>query len=805
MPNHFPNLTSRPDRCTRVPWQGVCCFLLLASAGCLRSVTDSSLASLNVAETSPPAQEEPLAEIEQQLTARVTTKDAQGTISVETTDGWYRRLDVDLASSADGPWRWQNDTLEAFVKASNDAPAQLKRARESQQALIAATATIGLARYAPAGTSQDDLAEIARNTSLPRSVRCAAVETLARTGSLETEARLRELVAACGPNSSGVIQQPEVYAELLAGLARHTAIDHDPLFDDALAAGDVELQLAVLRLYEAAKVKELPEIALALVHHPQGRVRAAVLAVLVAGEHPQALDYLAEATRDADLHVRVAAIELLGKVRDRGALPLLVDLASDGSERHREAAANALIAQEEWTAVERAARDRSYRVRVAVAAGLKDHGTAERVALARRLLADSSAAVQAQMASTLQHWPVELSGPLLIEGMRSSNMLTRKTSATSLASHWSAAQDFPYGAPLAERNVALERLEKQWKLDYPQPVSSALAAHIKAAGLSREELQRLLRRYQAPADRSERWLARKHLEHHGRHVIEHLDALLADGEFQLDEITYRELLPALSPAMGAIEELRSLDLEQRRAAARKLAHEAALEPLPRFAIDRLSGIARTESDPLVWADVLRAASQSSDYVAHELALAALAHGEASVRRQGCHYLARCGTPRQGEALLPLLSDRDPTIVRAAVTALLRCGPLPQREPLYDFLSSADITLQVGAAKTLASWDDARGKAALERLALSQAPATRRLAVAAMGELASREYLNALVRALDDQPSVQLAALEALPKVAGEDVIAKASPAPVNAADKALAWKTWHEQQVAKKQPGELLP
>jgi hypothetical protein len=312
-----------------------------------------------------------------------------------------------------------------------------------------------------------------------------------------------------------------------------------------------------------------------------------------------------------------------------------------------------------------------------------------------------------------------------------------------------------------------------------------------AADLSDIEL--LVKQFQTPGDRSARWIAQRKLEDQGPALVAALEELASQRRIEVDEALYRDVLAAIHPGIGHIEKLRAQEVAERRDAARQLAKEAALAPLPRLALARLDLIAASESDALVWSDVLTAARVSPAALCERLALAALAHGQAQVRRRGCEYLAERGDARQAPALLDLLNDTDPVVARAAVVALGKCGPHATRDPLYTLLTGSDVPLRVQAAATLARWQDERGRAALERLALDESAATRRLAVVAMGELADRAFLPQLVAALDDQPSIRLAALTALPQAAGQDIPALQNPAINSAAEKAAAWRAWHAQ------------
>ncbi|HTN74529.1 MAG TPA: HEAT repeat domain-containing protein [Pirellulaceae bacterium] len=787
---------------------GLLLSLLVASTGCMRSLSDvlrrgelpgvPRTAPLRSAEVPLNAPLE-LPEIEAALRTMSSTRDEAGATSLEPIDGWYRKLSAnELQPLAAGEFRWQHAALAEFLQMHpQNARPLLKRASRSKDKHVQAVAVIALARIeSPPATVP--LVKIIRDRNATSSLRCAAVETLAREQSFETEGQLQALVEQLGAGESGVVSDSQLYAELLTGLARHVEAASEPRFIEALGQPDPDVLVAVLSIYHVAKVEPLPSEVEPLQHHVNARVRRAAIVALATCRGDAALPQLQLALRDTDLTVRLAAIEMLGQLSSRESMLVLYEVLNDKPERHREAAATALIARSEWTGVERAARDVSYRVRAAVATGLREHGSNERVELARGLLNDSSAIVQANMAEALAGWPVELAGPMLLTGLASPNMLTRTTSLKSLVTTWPESKQFIPAAPAAERARILQSLTERWQKEHPILPSASVAGTTSEVTLTTEvqlaDVERLFRKYQQPAGSSERWLAQKQLEKYGRDLLPIIERLAHAKRIKLDETAYRELLPAVNASCLEIEKLRSPDVAERRTAARTLAAQAQQEPLPALAMARLEQVARTESDALVWADLLRVVSTRPSVVYHELALAALAHGEPDVRRRGCEYLATTGTVQESAALLKLLEDRDPVVCKAAVVALGRCGPAETSEPLYQLLAGNDLGMQIAAAKTLSQWRDERGSAALERLALAPAAATRRLALIAMGEVADDEFLPAAMQALRDQPSVQLAALGALPAIAGEDALATRQTSAVSAAEKAKVWQTWYDER-----------
>lgn len=773
--------------------------LLTATAGCLRSLTDPfAKKELPVVEQKSVPGEDPktlLAEVETAL--RMAEASTTGGLP-KPIDGWYRKVDIDLATpTLPQEYRWQHDALAEYLKESPGDKKGLKLALRSSDKFVAATAAIALARLEPKSPVAP-LVKVIRSRELPTSVRCAAVETLAREQAIENEGQLRTLVEQYGPSRDGKLPNSQLYAELLAGLARHVDIGNEPLYAEALALHDLDVQTTVLALYAHAKEPMVPNEVRQLASSPNARLRVGALRVLVASGDGAVWKDLERSLQDQDLTVRLEAIALLGQLDQRESLNLLYERLDDPLEVHRAAAAKALVARREWAGVERAARDKSFRVRQEVAIGLREHASRERVELATALIGDVSSNVQESMAQSLVAWPEELAGPLLLEALGSPNRLPRVAAAKSLSTQWPIAKDFNPDAKLAERTPALAALKERWRREHPH--SEVVA--IKTAGKTTitltagelNEYERLLKRFQNPPGSSERWLAQKQLEERRRNLIPAIEQLVAAKRIKLDDAIYRELLPGASSLMATVEKLRTPDVNARRAAARSLATEGAKEPLNKLALGRIEELSAAERDPLTFIDVLRAAGTNPDYVAHDLALAALAHEEADVRRRGCEYLARCGNARQASALIKCLHDEDLVVRKNAILALERCGPADEREQLYAFLVNNDVYLQVAAAKTLSRWNDDRGAAALERLALADHPTTRRLAVMAMGELASDAFLPALMEALEDEPAVRLAALAALPKVTQQDVLAKQAPPPVSAEAKVKVWQDWYEQQ-----------
>ncbi len=789
---------------------GIALLLLLFCTGCLRRVTDlvgdkplpdlakpsasakktkatSTAAKKALAKTSAPT----LLELQSLLAANVVEKTADGKSVVKSIDGWYAKLTLnELRLPPADEYQWKHDALASYLATYSNSKDGLRTAARSDQPFIAATAAIGLARLEPQ-SSLEPLVKLILDYKLPITLRCAAVETLAHRQQVESATELRALLAIYSELPERRITEPKVFAELLKGLARHADAAHEPEFIEALERDIPDLQVTSLVLIAASKPVVLPDEVVRLAENANARVRRAAFQLLAVTNDPQALPLLQAGTRDGDLTARLTAIESLGRLSDDDSLALLYDLLRDPMERHREAAASAMIMRREWPAIQRAATDPSYRVRAAVAEGIATHGDPQRLELARQLLTDSSAVVQAKQAKSLAQWPTKLAVPLLLDALASPNQMTRVAASESLEKIWKEAGKFPATESAANRAPKLAALRQRWQSEHPEAVAIASGDALSTKAVSeadKAEVKRLLRQYQSPPKSSPRWLAHKQLERRGKALLPVLIVLAEETDFTLDEAVYRELLPEISPEFATIEQLRSSDVAIRRAAGRQLVAIFKLDPPTRLALQRIEQLTKDESDALVWADLLRIAVATPDYVAHELALAALANGEADIRRRGCEYLATHGEQRQADALLELLDDRDPVVRKAAVVALGRCGPARSIDRLVKLLSDRDVALQIAAAKTLTQWSDERGAATLERLALAPQAATRRAALQAMGELADDQFLPAAMKALDDETSVLLAALKALPLIVGDDPVARLQPPPVGAHERAAAWK-----------------
>lgn len=567
-----------------------------------------------------------------------------------------------------------------------------------------------------------------------------------------------------------------------------------PVAADTSAFRDpsAQVRLEALQGWRDRQGDELPIEAVDLRSDPDPRVRAAALALLATSGHPQAQEYLTAGLNDHELSVRLSAVAALGEMPTDAARAMLQTLLAHPSELVRAEAVVALASRGQERLVLDAAKDESWRVRLAVAKQLQRFPTRSAAAVAMEMLEDSSAPVQQQAIASIGDWPLDRSGPILLEAMAQVVYSTRKSAAEQLADRWPPAGEFPVDGPPERRQEILDRLRQEFRGQIGFVDEAALAGATAAAGPAPETVARVehLLRQQAAAD----------LRALGPSAVDALEHLSLDRQQRLPETVYREVLSPLSPAFAAMEDLRSDNAAARRRAAGRLAELASKQPLRRLALARLAELAVAETDPLVWQSVLAAVAADGTEPAIRLAAAAIGHPAPEVRRRACEHLAAHPDPGHAALLLPALNDPHDTVAATAAKALGCMGRMDDTGPLRQLLASANEMVCLEAALALTRLGDDAGEAALERLSYSGDEAVRRRVAAAMGEVPRPAFVPALIRLLDDRQSIRVTALASLPKVAGRDVAGPAGQPAPRMTEQIERWKRWHDQERAGSEP-----
>lgn len=738
---------------------------------------------------------------------RVPSTDDALLASLMVEPDWIRS--VPSPEGEEPPYHWIYPALEELLLEHSVRPQDLEAYLESADPVASANAAIGLGRSGDPSVASV-LGDVAGNMRLPPRVRSAAVETLAQIP--DSVALLeglvdRESVRADRPGGG---YSPTVHAELVRVLGTQTRVGDEPRLTQALSASADDVIFAALEVWREAPAAIFPQEGLALLDHPDPRVRARLPAVLA--HHPASgtLPRLTAALADPDLRVRTAAIRALGVLGDTQAVATLKPLLADGVEAERAAAVEALADLGQAELVAAAAGDEAWRVRLVVAEVFARLPGEPNTALARKLLDDSSGEVQLRTVQSIRAWPASSTEPLLLDALERGSYRSQKLAAESLAESWPELgprlRTFPFGRPPEVRAPVIAELRQAYvqrsrnmgpQADKPLRAEPAFPSEqLIAVAASILALQ------SSETDARGREQALANLRRHQADLVGMLEYLVEHRGVVLPEIVYSTVLAELAPEFATVEQLRRDDVLARRNAAQQLVHDLGGRRPETLLLRRLADVAATETDGVVWQDLLTAISQSDEEPAFRLTYAALCQESSGVRLAACEHLGRHPRPEHAAALLAVLDDSSASVACAALEALGKCGGDVNCEPMLQLLGSRNEDLQIAAAIALTRFHRSEGPAALERLAYSHDERTRIRVAQAMGELALPEFAPTLLRLLDDRHGVQLAALDSLAAVAD---CPDAEAPGLHQRDRIRAWRQWASHRAAPAQAASLEP
>lgn len=780
-----------------------CAALAFVPIGCSSPVTlpDGDLLAIDKLEPSTPSRqakpEPPQSHDTPSASSENPDKAApeDDLLDVLTLPHWSRSV-----QSPDGvqpTYRWIYPILEDMLSEAEVRPRDLQVHLESPEPVVAANAAIVLLRTGDSSAA-DQLAEAARNKKLDVKVRCAAAETLGRVptailllqGLIDEETRRRLLDEEA--RRSHAAYSPDFHAELTRALGRLVHPADEPRLASALSAENADVKLAALDAWQKASGGTFPEQGFALRNDSDPRIRAKLLAVLAQHPSDDTLDHLTLALNDPDLRVRTAAIRALGKLNDKHAVNTLETLVADGVEGERIAAIRALADLGQTDVVIGAGRDKSWRVRLAVAEMLPDLPGDPDPQLAKEFLEDASGEVQHQAIAAIRNWPPTIAEPLLLDALEKCSYRSQKLAAESLATIWpegrALLEAFPFGQPASARDPALAKIRQAHADRQIVPQKPTIEPEI---AFSNEQLAAVVASLRtllsATADSREHAEALASLRHVGPNLIDVLEYLVDRRGAVLPDCVF-EVLAAERPDFAIVEELRRDHVQSRRGAARQLAEDfARLHHLSPLLIRRIADLAAAETDAVVWQYLLAALADQGDNQTFRLVYTAAGHPSSGVRQAACEHLRRYPHPQHADVLQATLNDASAPVVCAALEALGGCGADVDPAPILPLLISRSDSVQIAAAATLTRLNRPEGPAALERLAYSHNEQTRLRVAQVMGELALPEFAPTLVRMLDDRHGIRLAALNSLPALAECEA---AEMPDLRESDRVEAWRQW---------------
>ncbi|QDT35936.1 HEAT repeat domain-containing protein [Stratiformator vulcanicus] len=488
---------------------------------------------------------------------------------------------------------------------------------------------------------------------------------------------------------------------------------------------------------------------------PDPKVRMLLAEWAVAAGSPETADILNGQLRDRTHEVRSRAIGLLAKLNTPQARRRLNSLAGDDTEPQQDAAVRAL-AHFGATELVPFAGSSKMRIRRSVAEALStlsDDPVAAR--LATELILDRDHRVQSATAHALSEWPAEAAVPVLLRGLSSPLLKTRRQCLATLREKTGCRDGFPLEGTLEEREEAVERLARShgW---VTSAFELAVLSRPNASAANRPDvdpaaLQLARIACDLDGDLVAKRTARQDLLAIGPTATVAVEHLLTTGDSDINRTDAIEILAEVDPVYAALQALGSSDVLIRRAAMIRLARSAAGRSLTPTAAGLLSEHLQSEPDAEVWRAAMLAISQEASPEAEQIVLIAAGHRWHDVRRMSCDYAVRHRRPHFARWLMPLLADSDATVRSSAARASGMCGnPIliegtAGAAGCVDLLSDPDSQVRLQAAAALARFDDPRGTAGLLRAARTGTSTARIEAISVIAEAESVGVVPELIR------------------------------------------------------------
>jgi HEAT repeat protein len=645
--------------------------------------------------------------------------------------------------------RWRHAGVETILS-REDAAGQLKIAAGSRDQTIAINAAIGLSQLGNSSVTSI-LLDAALSAGRPRSMRGAAIESLAFQKTAQVDAAIQRLADELGrwEGNARARYNPELHGDVIRAIGLRRSTANDAALAAALGSPSAEVRCEAARAYERlGAIAELPRGFIDLVADESAKVRAAAVRALVACRHSAAQIAVERALTDEDLGARIAAVHALAELGGAANHDRLVGLLDDSVELIRAAAVRGLVRFNDVGSAAQAADDKSWRVRLALAASLAEMPPRYGSPIAVRLIGDADLKVQRRAVESAANWPMADCIPLLLLAAEQGSVLTRREAIQHLQHRWPAAQGFPQYASGDRQLDEIKRLKQVWQTETN---ATTVATEHTAAQITAEDEQR---------------------------------------------------------AIAAVTALAIGSLGDRREAARKLAVDYQEKPIPPAAIDKLWKLIEAETDGLIWIDVMSFVARAETPAAAQVAAAAASHANPEVRRRACAWFGAHASDRGAEILINSLADNDASVVRAAVQALGMQRQVTDLRPLEGLLSADDHTLRVVAAESLARLGSPAGFQALSRLTYDREARVCRMAATAIGNVYGgvsmkgsvipastsadksdslaqgyqSQFVTDLMRLLDGRAEVRRAAVLALANVTGERPPKTSAAAPSRSFD-----------------------
>ncbi len=142
----------------------------------------------------------------------------------------------------------------------------------------------------------------------------------------------------------------------------------------------------------------------------------------------------------------------------------------------------------------------------------------------------------------------------------------------------------------------------------------------------------------------------------------------------------------------------------------------------------------------------------------------------AIRQKAVSLMGRFGEEQFADQLVLSLTDESPAVRLAAINVVVRLRPEKGIEPLISALEDSDVWIRTAAAQALGEYRQTRAVEPLLRHLESDLPPVRIAVIEALGNLAHGSVRSVLFRcATDSDVEIRRAAVLALARIPGEDV------------------------------------
>ncbi len=148
-----------------------------------------------------------------------------------------------------------------------------------------------------------------------------------------------------------------------------------------------------------------------------------------------------------------------------------------------------------------------------------------------------------------------------------------------------------------------------------------------------------------------------------------------------------------------------------------------------------------------------------------------------IRQKAVSLMGKFGEEQFGDQLVLSLADESPAVRLAAINAVVRLRPEKGIEPLISSLEDSDVWIRTAAAQALGEYRHASAVEPLMRHLESDLPPVRIAVIEALGKFARGTVRNVLFRcATDPDVEIRRAAVLALANIVGEEIFQRLTDA-----------------------------